>query len=109
MRRVDFNQGTDARLMKEWHFRLLSKICIKPLRIAFDHIKYAKIYTDKIRLAAKYEIQNLSNYILYNWDDTPNDLWLRLKINIELNKEYDLKIYSFPMKYIPVYSKDRLL
>ncbi|RJX20075.1 MAG: cobalamin-binding domain-containing protein [Desulforudis sp.] len=108
LRHVDFNQGTDARLMKEWHFKLLSKICINPLRIAFDHIKLKNIYVDKVRLAAKYGIRNLSNYILYNYEDTPDDLWQRLKINIDLNQEFGLKIYSFPMKYIPVYSKDRL-
>ena len=107
-RHVDFNQGTDARLMKEWHFKLLSKICISPLRIAFDHIRYRKLYEDRVRLAAKYEIQNISNYILYNWRDTPEDLWNRLEINIELNKELGLKIYSFPMKFIPINAKDRL-
>ena len=31
----------------------------------------------------------------------------RLKINIDLNKELGLKIYSFPMKYIPLHHKDR--
>lgn len=108
MRHVDFNQGTDARLMKEWHFKLLSQICISPLRIAFDHIKFKDIYIEKVRLAAKYKIQNLSNYILYNYNDTPEDLWVRLKINIDLNNNLGLKIYSFPMKYIPVFEKDRL-
>jgi hypothetical protein len=106
-RHVDFNQGTDARLMKEWHFKLLAKIAISPLRVAFDHIKYEKLYRNNIRLAAKYEIENLSNYILYNYRDTPEELWQRLKINIDLNEEYGLKIYSFPMKFIPVYAKDR--
>jgi len=107
LRHVDFNQGTDARLMKEWHFKLLSKIAINPLRIAFDHVSLEKIYVDKIRLAAKYGIRSLSNYILYNFRDTPEDLWKRLKINIDLNREYGLKIYSFPMKYIPITAKDR--
>jgi hypothetical protein len=107
LRYVDFNQGTDARLMKEWHFKLLSKIAISPLRIAFDHINLQKIYVNKIRLAAKYGITNLSNYILYNHNDTPEDLWKRLKININLNKELGVKIYSFPMKYIPLNAKDR--
>jgi len=107
LRHVDFNQGTDARLMKEWHFKLLSQISINPLRIAFDHVSLEKIYVDKIRLAAKYEIRNLSNYILYNFRDTPEDLWKRLKINIDLNREYGLKIYSFPMKYIPINAYDR--
>jgi hypothetical protein len=107
LRHVDFNQGTDARLMKEWHFKLLSQISVHPLRIAFDHMRLEKIYVDKIRLAAKYGINNLSNYILYNFKDTPRELWQRLKINIDLNREYGLKIYSFPMKYIPINSKDR--
>lgn len=107
MRYVDFNQGTDARLMEEWHIKLLSKIAIRPLRIAFDSIKLKKIYCNSIRLAAKYGIQHLSNYILFNYNDTPEDFWQRLKINIELNKRYDLRIYSFPMKYIPLNAKDR--
>lgn len=106
-RYVDFNQGTDARLMTEHHVKLLSKIALHPLRIAFDHIEDRKIYEEKIRLAAKYEITNLSNYVLYNYKDTPEELWQRLKINIDLNKELDLKIYSFPMKYIPLHDKDR--
>lgn len=106
-RHVDFNQGTDARLMKERHVKLLSQIALHPLRIAFDHIKDKKIYVEKIKLAAKYKIENLSNYILYNYDDTPEQLWQRLKINIDLNKELGLKIYSFPMKYIPLQHHDR--
>ncbi|MDB9823103.1 cobalamin-binding domain-containing protein [Deltaproteobacteria bacterium] len=106
-RRVDFNQGTDSRLMKEAHLKLFSRIALNPLRIAFDHIKDEKKYCEGIYLAAKHKIQKLSNYILYNFNDTPEDLWKRLKINIELNKELDLKIYSFPMKYIPLNAKDR--
>jgi hypothetical protein len=106
-RHVDFNQGVDARLLKEEKIKLLSKLAINPLRIAFDHIKFQKLYANRIELAAKYEISHLSNYILYNHDDTPEDLWNRLKINIDLNKKYDLKIYSFPMKYMPLNAKDR--
>ena len=106
---VDFNQGVDARIMveREDKVKLIKDIAINPLRIAFDHIKDKYIYVKAVKLAAKYEIRDLSNYILYNWDDTPQDLWKRLKINIDLNKELNLNIYSFPMKYIPLDSKDR--
>lgn len=107
LRYVDFNQGTDARRLKEWHFKLLAKIAMNPLRIAFDHVKLTRIYSDKIRLAAKYGIEHLSNYILYNYDDTPEELWRRLKINIDFNREFGLQIYSFPMKYVPLKAKDR--
>lgn len=107
LRRLDFNQGTDARLMNEHHVELLSKTAINPLRIAFDSIRYKDIYCEKIELAAKYGIKNLSNYILYNHNDTPYDFWERLKINIDFNKNLGLSIYSFPMKYIPLNAKDR--
>lgn len=107
LRYVDFNQGTDARLLKEQHFRLLSQIAIHPLRIAFDHIKDTRTYSAKVQLAAKYGIKYLSNYILYNYDDTPQNLWQRLKLNINFNHDYGLKIYSFPMKYVPLDAKDR--
>src|SRR5213079_1943399 len=46
LRRVDFNQGVDARILcKDPMFlRELASICIKPLRIAFDHIGLKKPY-----------------------------------------------------------------
>jgi len=44
---------------------------------------------------------------LFNFNDTPEELYERLRINIDLNKELDLKIFSFPMKYIPINAKDR--
>lgn len=106
-RHVDFNQGIDARLMTKKKTKLLAELAIHPLRIAFDHLKYKDLYIKKVQLAAGYEIQHLSNYILYNYDDTPQDLWKRLKINIDLNTDLGLKIYSFPMKFIPLMYKDR--
>lgn len=107
---VDFNQGVDARLINEENMKLLSKVALKPLRIAFDHAndEYVKIYTDAVRLAAKYGVKNLSNYILFNFTDTTDDFYKRLKINIDLNEEFESseltrgsKIFSFPMRYSP--------
>jgi hypothetical protein len=106
-RYVDFNQGLDARLLTEEKVKKLSEININPLRIAFDDIKLSQLYVDKVKLAAKYGLLNLSNYILYNYNDKPEDLYNRLKINIDLNNSLGTKIYSFPMKYIPINSKDR--
>lgn len=104
---VDFNQGVDARLLTEEKMELLSRLPLKPLRIAFDNIKFEKLYVSKIRLAHKYAIRNLSNFILFNYDDTPEDFYRRLQINIELNQELGLSIFSFPMRYIPLDAKDR--
>ena len=39
-------------------------------------------YVRAMKLAAKYEIRSMSNYILYNFKDSPIDLYRRLLINI---------------------------
>ncbi len=101
-RYVDFNQGLDARLLDEKKMQLLSEIPINPLRIAFDNMKYEKVYTRAIELAAKYGIRNLSNYLLYNEEDSPEELYQRLEININLCENLNINIYSFPMKFHPI-------
>jgi hypothetical protein len=107
MRCVDFNQGVDARRLSNSKMALLAETAIRPLRIAFDYISMKDLYVSCIRLAAKYGLLNLSNYVLYNYTDTPADFYKRLRINCELNKELGTKIYSFPMKYIPLTAKNR--
>lgn len=107
-RYVDFNQGLDARLLTEEKMALLSEIAIRPARIAFDDIRYRKLYEEKVRLAAKYGLVHLSNYILYNFKDNPADFYDRLKINLDLNEELGLQIFSFPMRYVDLKSKNRL-
>jgi len=106
-RYVDFNQGIDARLLTEEKMQLLSELALKPLRIAFDDVKLERLYVQKVHFARKYGVRHLSNYILFNFKDTPDDLYRRLQINIELNEELELSIFSFPMKYVPLDAKDR--
>ena len=108
-RRVDFNQGVDARILAKSPMFLeeMSKICISPLRIAFDHIGVRKVYETSVRMAADNEISELSNYMLYNFMDTPGDLYERMHLNITLHEELGVRIWSFPMRYQPVTLKDR--
>jgi hypothetical protein len=105
-RYVDFNQGTDARYVTDELMKLMSEIPIRPLRIAFDYIGMKNQYTNAVRLAAKFGIRELSNYILYNFNDKPEDLYNRLEININLCKEHNIDIFSFPMKYIPLFGEE---
>ena len=108
-RRVDFNQGVDARILAKtpMYLREMATVCISPLRIAFDHIGVRKVYETSVRTAAHYGIRSLSNYMLYNFMDTPDDLYARLQMNIALNEELGIRIWSFPMRYQPVELKDR--
>ena len=107
-RYVDFNQGIDCRYVDEEKMKLLSDIPIRPMRIAFDHLSLKKPYENAVRLAAKYGIKELSNYILFNYKDKPSDFWHRLKINVDLHDELDSNIFSFPMKFIPLYGRASL-
>jgi len=109
---VDYNQGLDARYLDEAKMRRLAEIPLEPMRLAFDSIKLKNVYLKAVQLAHKYGQKEMSNYILYNYDDTPEDFYERLRINIDLNEEFKndgskTSIYSFPMRYIPLDAKDR--
>ena len=90
---MDFNQGTDARYVTDDIMKKMSEIPIRPLRIAFDHIGMKKEYINAVELAAKYGINELSNYLLYNFNDKPIELWERMKINIDLAKKHNISIF----------------
>lgn len=105
---VDFNQGVDARKINEKKMKLMASIAIKPLRLAFDNINDRENYIAKMRMAIKFGVKDLSNYMLYNENDAPDDLYLRMLINTELKEEFpDIRIFSFPMRYSPVDKIDR--
>lgn len=101
-RYIDFNQGLDARLVTAAKMEKLSEINIRPLRIAFDHYEQRDIYVEAVRKAAEYHITDLSNYLLYNFEDKPEELYYRMRINVDLCEELGVTIYSFPMKYHPI-------
>lgn len=118
-RYVDFNQGLDAYLLTPAKAKRLGELAIRPARIAFDHIEDKEAYINAIKLCARNGITHMSNYLLYNGveftgkgrkyhADTPEDLYNRMKITMdlcdELNAELDYKIsiFSFPMRYIPL-------
>lgn len=108
-RRVDFNQGVDARILSKdpVYLRELATICLKPLRIAFDHLGVRKPYEQAVRYAAEYGLTELSNYMLYNFHDGPADLFERMRLNVTLNEELGVRIWSFPMRYQPTDRPDR--
>lgn len=102
---VDFNQGIDSRLITEANMQKLAEVNIQPLRIAFDHWGLRNTYERSVRTAVGSGIKNLSNYLLYNFEEKPEELYLRLRLNVDLCEELDASIYSFPMKYHPINDK----
>ena len=109
-RYIDFNQGLDARLFTEKKAEIMSRLAVKPCRIAFDHLETKDTYLTALENAAKYGIKDFSNYLLFNYKDKPEDLWTRLSINIdfcERHKDKKVSLFSFPMKYASIEEIDR--
>lgn len=108
LRHVDFNQGVDLRLMTRAKMQKMASIAIKPLRLAFDNISLAAEYEEKARMAIDCGIDSLSNYMLFNFNDTPEDLYQRFQVNLSILRDHPkVKIFSFPMRYSPVSRTDR--
>lgn len=102
-RKVDFNQGIDARLITKDVAKMLGEIPLAPVRLAFDYDAVEKAY----RKAVKYMVKesgfvNFTNYLLFNFKDNPKSLYHRMRVNIELSQKYDVRLTGFPMKYVPI-------
>ena len=46
----------------------------------------SSVYREAVRTAHRHGITEISNYILFNYKDKPEDLYERLRVNIELNE-----------------------
>jgi hypothetical protein len=101
-RTVDFNQGIDARLITVKRAKLLSSICLSPIRLAFDNSDMEPKYRKAVDILAAEGFVNFTNYVMFNFNDTPSDFYHRLKVNIDLSEEYGIRITGFPMRYIPI-------
>lgn len=103
-RTVDFNQGLDARLIsqKPELAKLLATICVSPIRLAFDFVGIRAAYEQAVRLLVAEGFNEFTNYMLFNFNDTPRDLYDRLWVNVNLNKELGVRITGFPMRFIPM-------
>jgi len=104
---IDFNQGLDASFLTDKRMKLLSQLNIKPMRIAFDRVQEKDQYVHALEIAHEYGVPEFSNYMLFNFNDTPRDLYERLMVNIRLNEKWlkgklSGKIYSYPMRYAPI-------
>lgn len=92
-KKVDFNQGLDSRLLNEDRAKILFKINIDPIRLAFDDVNYENAVLNAINIVKKYSKREIMIYVLYNFLDKPEDLYYRINL---LNKE---GVLSFPMEY----------
>lgn len=107
LRSVDFNQGIDARFVTPKIADALATINLRPIRLAFDHDGVEKAYRAAVARLAQVGFRLFTNYVMFNFNDTPESLYRRLGVNLELSQEHEVAITGFPMRYIPISDIDR--
>ena len=104
---VDLNGGLDARYITPTIALLLSFIPLKPVRLAFDHMNQQKQFEEAIKLLFDAGFKDFTVYVIFNFNDTPAELYYRLKVIRDLNKSLGCRITGYPMRYSPTNSVKR--
>lgn len=108
IKQIDFNQALDCRLLTEEKADLLEGLPLFPVRFAFDGMQEDGYYQDAIRMMVARGFTFFISYVLYNFTDTPQDFYYRLRTSIELQEELGVhKVSSYPMRYQPILTLDR--
>ena len=96
---VDFNQGLDARLITKEVAKRIARLRIDPfLRLSYDHSDMEPSVERAIKLLNSYGIdgRNILVYALYNFTDSPQDLFMRIKNTLSWGA------VCYPMRYQPI-------
>lgn len=95
---VDFNHGLDARLITPSIAKKMKRLRIKYVRMAYDSIDYKEDVEKAINIFtnAGYRARDLFFYTLHNYNDTPEDFFLRHQDIMKWG------VVSYPMRFIPL-------
>ena len=97
-RKVDFNQGLDARLITDEVAERLSKMKLQCARISYDYKGVREQIRKAIQKISYYGIRRRSIlvYVLYNFRDDPDDFYNRIKDVLNWGA------VVYPMRYEPL-------
>jgi len=93
---VDFNQGLDAYLFTDHHARRMGELKAACVRFAFDSVNDETAVMDAIARARAHGLKDIGVYVLFGFQDTPDDAKYRLE------KIRSLGIRPNPMRYQPL-------
>jgi hypothetical protein len=98
---ADFNQGLDARLVTEEVAIALRDLNVPTLRFAYDFVTMKEQVHDGILRLKKAGFTNrrfrhVTCYVLYNYKDTPDDLFERVRDLLAWG------VAAYPMRYQPL-------
>lgn len=103
---IDFNQSLDARLLTEDIAARLKGLPIKPVRFAFDSMDADGHYQTAIRRMHANGHKVFRALMLYNFEDTLEDFYYRLKSSAYLSEELGTTVGSYPMRFQPILDVD---
>ena len=94
----DFNQGLDARLLTKHHAERLAELKKPTVRLAFDHVKTESQFMAAWELLrdAGIPARQIRVYVLFGYEDTPEDALYRLRL------VQSLGTWPNPMRYNPL-------
>jgi len=95
---VDFNQGLDARLITEEVAKKLGKIKMRYIRLAYDQTVNKTAVNRAIGFLKEMGVngKNIIIYVLYNFQDTPDDFLGRIRDLVSWG------VVAYPMRYEPI-------
>lgn len=93
---VDFNQGLDVRLLKQWHLDEIARLKGVKLRFAFDHTNEEGIVSQAIKNAKAMGFKRIGIYVLIGFRDTPEEA------KYKLDKVLEWRCIPSPMRYQPL-------
>lgn len=95
---VDFNQGLDARLITDEVAQKISQMRTICVRISYDHKNMEQDVRQTIETLSHHGVRRrrIGVYILFNYTDTPNDFFERVKDVL------DCGAVAVPLKYQPL-------
>jgi hypothetical protein len=95
---VDFNQGLDARFINEEVAEALRGLITPAIRVAYDFPKVGRFIKRAVELlrAVGFTKRQMFSYVLFNYQDTPEDLFERVRDLLEWGTA------AYPMRYQPL-------
>jgi hypothetical protein len=97
-RKIDFTGGIDLRTINITQARLIGMLRVRSIKAGFDNLRQHKAIHRGIKIfeEAGQRARDIILYELFNYEDTPQDLFDRMKL------ASDWKAVSYPMRYQPL-------
>lgn len=97
---IDFNQGLDCRIWNDEIATIFEKLKIHPLRFAYDNKTEDDFIVPAIETCFRHKLNDISMMMLFNFDETPEEIYFRLNKIMQIEK--CIRIMIFLMKYQPL-------